>query len=130
MIIIKKNRVTESVSQREGTWSLPAEGHELSNAKSAISELEVFKKRYYPIFGDDIMFNSVDNAIFRVRELAVNAYVINCTRKNYPKGSNPSKADVINFATALYKTAKGQLTAIGVNHLYFTQTCLRVMGLN
>lgn len=49
----------------EGTWALvPGKIPEL------IAELEQFKKKAYRIAGDDIMFDGIDSAIARLRQLA------------------------------------------------------------
>lgn len=53
----------------EGTWALPKNNDELEKAKLKITELEKFKDGIYEIFGDDDVFDGLDNAIGRMKEL-------------------------------------------------------------
>jgi hypothetical protein len=127
MVIIVENK------KQEGVWSLPAIGREVSNAKMAIAEIDGLKKRLYSIFGDDSLFDDLDRAISKIKELAINAYAVNYTKKNYPKGSKPTATDVNIFATSLYTNARQQFKSIGIDNIdlrLFIQACLNAVKYN
>jgi hypothetical protein len=53
-----------------GTWSLPTNEAETERARAATYMLQSFKKLIYPVVGDDELFDHIDDAIMRIRELA------------------------------------------------------------
>ena len=54
----------------EGTWALPeTEDHK----KRAINDLEKWKIHYYGIVGDDEVFNGIDSAIARIKQLPLDS---------------------------------------------------------
>ena len=50
----------------EGTWAIPqtADGY-----KNAISKIKSLQKELYNIIGDDILFDHLDGAIDRIKEI-------------------------------------------------------------
>ncbi|HRT03192.1 MAG TPA: hypothetical protein P5513_04575 [Candidatus Diapherotrites archaeon] len=58
-------------SLKEGTWALPKSSQERRNtAFYFIDMIEKIKNEMYPIFGDDILFDKLDEAIERIEELS------------------------------------------------------------
>lgn len=54
----------------EGTWAIPNSKEKRTHQGLLfISKIEKLKKELYPIFGDDLLFDKLDNAIKRLREL-------------------------------------------------------------
>jgi len=52
-----------------GTWALPKTKGDINRAKAGIEMLENFKTLIYLIVGDDELFDHIDMAIERIREL-------------------------------------------------------------
>ena len=50
----------------EGTWAL---SEDLENYSNFIKEVEELKDKYYNTIGDDELFDELDNAISRARDL-------------------------------------------------------------
>ena len=54
----------------EGTWALPEMPNDAQKVQEAITDLEAFKEKYWNIVGDDELYDHIDNAIKKIRELA------------------------------------------------------------
>ena len=52
-----------------GTWARPETDEEQIQAQAAIDLLKSFKTMIYTIIGDDQLFDSLDDAIKRMKEL-------------------------------------------------------------
>lgn len=64
-------KVKESLQRlTEGTWALPKMPEDQQKVDEAIAKLEAFKTEYYNVLGDDEMFNGIDAAVARIKELA------------------------------------------------------------
>ena len=52
-----------------GTWSLPDTPKKLKKVELCLNNLEKIKTKLYPLIGDDEVFDGIDNAIIRIKEL-------------------------------------------------------------
>jgi F0F1-type ATP synthase beta subunit len=52
-----------------GTWAVPTNTEELQESEEYIKVLQKFKKDIYSVFGDDELFDCLDGAIRRIREI-------------------------------------------------------------
>ena len=52
-----------------GTWAVPTNTQELQDGEMFIKILQNFKKDIYSTFGDDELFDNIDGAIHRIREM-------------------------------------------------------------
>ena len=52
-----------------GTWAVPTNTEELQESEEFIKVLQKFKKDIYSTFGDDELFDCLDGAIYRIREI-------------------------------------------------------------
>jgi DNA repair exonuclease SbcCD ATPase subunit len=59
----------KSISLKEGVWALPTNEKEIEKGKEYIEKLKKFKDEIYHIFGDDEVFNGLDAALTRMKEL-------------------------------------------------------------
>ena len=55
--------------KEEGTWALPKTEEDKEKCLGYIQELESFKDKIYNVIGDDILFDGLDRAISRIKEL-------------------------------------------------------------
>jgi len=53
----------------EGTWSLPKNQHEIDMCIKMMKQIHEMKDKLYNICGDDILFDGLDKAESRIKEL-------------------------------------------------------------
>jgi hypothetical protein len=62
-------KITKFSKLNEGTWSLPKTEEDKKKCLGYIKELEQFKDKIYNVIGDDILFDGLDAAILKIKEL-------------------------------------------------------------
>jgi hypothetical protein len=64
-----RDLLKETAKIKEGTWSLPKTPAQRQTAENAISEIERLKTKLHDICGDDTLFDALDTAQSRIKEL-------------------------------------------------------------
>ena len=72
-ITLLKERIERATGKKvilkEGTWSLPTTPAAVAKAGSLLLEIKKLKDKLYPVLGDDILFDGLDSALARGKEL-------------------------------------------------------------
>ena len=87
-----KKKITSILSEsntplNEGTWSLGT----VMQVQNFIRDMEKIKNHYYDIVGDDQVFNGLDNAVARAKELEMEAPE---NRSDISEDEEPTSADL------------------------------------
>lgn len=65
----KIKHLQELAGIEEGTWAIPKNETEKQKVREALNILLKLKKDLYTVLGDDILYDHLDGAVYRINEL-------------------------------------------------------------